>query len=177
MPKLVNMDFKHQWQSIKDSRGFEEFYFFAVALVLAFGTLQTTGTVMDTDKPVVTVVSCSMYPHYDVGDVILVQGKNFEEIKKGDIAIYDSGDSNQNIPIIHRVIEKNLDYLETQGDNNNAQLDFEENVKPDQVYGTAVVSVPKIGMIKLLTMDMLGLSSPQDQFLRLDSIPQCSVQA
>jgi signal peptidase I len=170
------MDLRQGWQRVKKSREFEEFYFFAVALILAFGTLQTTGTVMDTDKPVVTVVSCSMYPHYDVGDVILVQGQEFESIEEGDIAVYESGEPSQSIPVIHRVVVKNQDYLETRGDNNQGQLEFEERVEPEQIYGTAVASVPKIGMVKLIAMDIFGLSGPQDGFLEIDSIPQCSVR-
>lgn len=170
------MDLRQGWQRVKQSRGFEEFYFFAIALILAFGTLQTTGTVMDTDKPVVTVVSCSMYPHYGVGDIILVQGQDFENIEKGDIAVYESGSQDQSIPVIHRVVTIHQDYLETQGDNNNGQLEFEKRVEPGQIHGTAVVSVPKLGMVKLLTMDVLGLSGPQDAFFELDSVPRCSVR-
>lgn len=170
------MDLRRGWQIVRESRGFEEFYFFAIALILAFGTLQTTGTVMDTDKPVVTVVSCSMYPHYGVGDIILVQGQDFENIEEGDIAVYQSGSPDQSIPIIHRVTAKNEDYLETKGDNNNGQLEFEKRVEPEQVHGTAVASVPRIGLVKLLTMDVLGLSSPQDTVLKIDSIPRCSVR-
>lgn len=170
------MDILERWQKIKESRGFKEFYFFALALILAFGTLQTTGTVMDTDKPVVTVVSCSMYPHYDVGEIILVQGKDYEDIQEGDIAVYDSGSQDQSIPIIHRVLVKNQDYLETKGDNNNGQLEFEERVEPEQIHGVAVASVPKIGMVKLLTMDILGLTGPNDGFMQLDKTPQCSVR-
>lgn len=176
MPQLTYMDLRKGWQNIKQSRGFNEFYFFAIALILAFGTLQTTGTVMDTDKPVVTVVSCSMYPHYGVGDIILVQGQEFENIKKGDIAVYESGSPDQSIPVIHRVVAKNDNYLETQGDNNRGQLEFEKKVESEQIHGTAVVSVPKIGMVKLVTMDFLGISGPEDDFLAIDSIPRCSVR-
>lgn len=167
------MDLRNERQRLKQSRAFEEFYFFAIALILAFGTLQTTGTVMETDKPVVTVVSCSMYPHYDVGEIILVQGQDFENIKKGDIAVYESGSEEQSIPVIHRVVSKNQDYIETKGDNNEGQLEFEERVESDQIYGTAVASVPKIGLVKLLTMDILGISGPQDNILEIDSIPKC----
>lgn len=170
---FTNMDFSDKWRKIKETREFKEFYFFAVALILAFGTLQTTGTVMNTDKPVVTVISCSMYPHYDVGDVIVVQGKNYSEIQEEEIAIYESGTSHRSIPIIHRVIEKNPDYLETKGDNNEGQLEFEMRVEPDQIYGTAALKIPKIGLVKLATMDLLGLSGPQDGFLAFDNIPQC----
>jgi len=170
------MDLRRGWQRVKQSRGFEEFYFFAIALILAFGTLQTTGTVMNTDKPVVTVVSCSMYPHYDVGEIILVQGQEFGQIEEGDIAVYESGLPDQSIPVIHRVVSKNQDYLETKGDNNDGQLEFERRVEPEQIHGTAVASVPKIGLVKLLTMDVLGVSRPGDAFLEIDSIPQCSVR-
>lgn len=168
------MDLRQVWQEVKQSRGFQEFYFFGIALILAFGTLQTTGTVMDTDKPVVTVVSCSMYPHYDVGDIILVQGQDFDNIEEGDIAVYESGSPEQSIPVIHRVVSKHQDYLETKGDNNNGQLEFEKRVDPGQIHGTALASVPKIGMVKLFTMDVLGLSGPQDAVFELDSIPQCT---
>lgn len=170
------MDLRQGWHNVKQSRGFDEFYFFAIALILAFGTLQTTGTVMDTDKPVVTVVSCSMYPHYDVGDIILVQGQEFENIEQGDIAVYESGSPDQSIPVIHRVVAKHDNYLETQGDNNRGQLEFEKRVEPEQIHGTAVVSIPKIGMVKLVTMDVFGISGPEDNFLEIDSIPQCSVR-
>lgn len=170
------MDLRQGWQRVKQSRGFEEFYFFAIALILAFGTLQTTGTVMDTDKPVVTVVSCSMYPHYGVGDIILVQGQSFDNIEEGEIAVYESGSQEQSIPIIHRVVTKHQGYLETQGDNNEGQLEFEKHVEPEQIHGVAVASVPKLGMVKLLTMDVLGLSGPQDSIFEVDSIPQCSVR-
>lgn len=168
------MELRQEWKRVKQSRGFEEFYFFGVALILAFGTLQTTGTVMDTDKPVVTVVSCSMYPHYDVGEIILVQGQEFEQIEEGDIAVYESGSQDQSIPVIHRITAKHDDYLETKGDNNEGQLEFEKRVEPRQVHGTAVASVPKIGLVKLFTMDVLGLSGAGDAFLEIDSIPQCS---
>lgn len=171
------MDLVQGWKNFKESREFREFYFFAVALILAFGTLQTTGTVMNTDKPVVTVVSCSMYPEYDVGEVILVKGEEFSQIEEGEIVVYDSDESDRSIPIIHRVIAKNQDYLETQGDNNNGQLEFEKNVEPNQIHGTALASIPKIGLVKLVTMDILGLSGPEDAFLAIDSIPQCAVRA
>lgn len=171
------MELSQGWQEFKNSREFSEFYFFAVALILAFGTLQTTGTVMDTDRPVVTVVSCSMYPHYDVGDIILVQGKQFDKIQEGDIVVYDSESRDTEIPVIHRVIVKKENYLETKGDNNRGQLEFEKRVEPDRIHGVAIAKVPKVGMIKLMTMDVLGLQGPQDRFFLIDSTPDCRVRA
>ncbi len=161
------------WEKVTGSREFDEFYFFAIALILAFGTLQTTGTVFDTDKPVVTVVSCSMYPEYDVGDILVVKGQDYEDIERGDIVVYRTEE--MNIPVVHRVIEKNPGYLETQGDNNQGQLDFEENVTPDQIHGTTAFKIPRVGLVKLLAMDLAGFSG--DAPLVLDAVENCRVRS
>ncbi|WP_347721611.1 signal peptidase I [Candidatus Nanohalococcus occultus] len=232
-----------------DNRAVEELYFIVISLVLAFGILQTTGAVLNTDKPVVSVVSCSMYPQLHVGDILVVQGQNFEDIKEGDVLVYstkqaeisvngqshrvtnygqpepvetsagelsllnventDGGGSPEtaiirfngdkyrieqdrtyqiggasltvesvdgvSIPIVHRVIEKNQDYLETKGDNNNQQLSFETNVTPEQVHGTSLFVIPRIGGLKLLVMDLVGFNG--DQPFVVDSYPSCTERA
>ena len=220
-----------------------EAYFLTVALILAFGMLQTTGTAMNTDRPVVSVVSCSMYPTIGVGDIILVQGKSYENINEGDVLVFkvkevnvtvgeeeyyirDYGDGTVdtaagnisisaiiqdtagqavgavidvdgeqvrliegeaaeingervqmeeavggNIPVIHRVVEKNDDYVETKGDNNRDQLQFEKRIQKDQIHGVEVFKIPKVGGLKLLVMDILGYSG--DQPFEIDTYPQC----
>jgi len=226
------------WKSIKNSDGFGEYYFLAIALILAFGTIQTTGAALETDKPVVTVVSCSMYPEYDVGDIIFVQGTDFDELEVGDIIVYDvpkkiditvdgetygitqdnpayteaggiqlkqvdlqskaaiitingstskiiqgqsfeqnghtievNSISGMNIPVIHRTIEKNENYLETQGDNTVGQHEFEKNITENQIHGKALASAPRIGLVKIITMDLIGFSG--DKPLALDNTPKC----
>ncbi len=163
------MDIGENWRQVKNSRLFDEFYFFAIALILAFGVIQTTGTALNTDKPVVSVVSCSMYPQLHVGDILLVQGMSYEEIEEGDIIVYATPE--MDIPVVHRVIEKNDEFLETQGDNNPDQLSFEEHVEPDQIHGTMLFKVPRIGGLKLLAMDLLGYQG--DAPLVVDSYPRC----
>ncbi len=228
--------------AVKNSREFKEYYFFAIALILAFGTLQTTGSVMNTDRPVVTVVSCSMYPDYDVGDIIGVQGTGYENIEVGDVIVYEvpnkvefsvagekhvlnesnaadyteagavklvqvDGDSKaaivsidgrnakmvegktfdyngqtfevnsvsgMDIPVIHRVIRKNSDHLETQGDNTIGQHEFEKHIEPNQIHGEAVFKIPRIGLVKILAIDILGLGNNAP--LALDSTPNCQVR-
>ncbi|MFB6180997.1 MAG: hypothetical protein ABEJ93_03905 [Candidatus Nanohalobium sp.] len=91
------MEWKDSWQKIRSSEVFENIYFLALALILAYGTLQTTGTVLNTDKAVVSVVSCSMYPEEGEeglykGDILVVKGKPFEEIKEGDTIVYEVPD-------------------------------------------------------------------------------------
>lgn len=143
-----------------ESRSFQEFYFFAIALVLAFGTLQTTGTLLETDRPVVTVTSCSMYPSLNVGDILVLHGTEYENLKEEDIVVYNApASAGMNIPVVHRIIDKREDSLSTQGDNNPGQLDFEDDVNSDQIHGKMIFSVPRIGAVKLLAMDLTGIGA------------------
>lgn len=168
-----------QWKKLKQSREFREFYFFAVALILAFGLLQTTGTALDTEKPVVTVISCSMYPDLGVGDILVVQGTPLEDIEEGDIIVYEAPESGRLVPIVHRVIETHPDYVETQGDNVPVQQDFEKRITEEQIHGVMKFRVPKIGMVKLLAMDIAGIGSDNanpgagNAPLAIDAIPRC----
>jgi len=234
-------------QKIKDGEieSFEWFYFLALALILAFGTIQTTGTTLNTERPVVSVISCSMYPTYNVGDILIVNGQEYNDIQVGDVAIYkvpdrvdfsvngknhtiekdsphhntsvntsigevrllevqpdltngndkallelnseriigseNTGFESSNIqvqgisghpyPIVHRVIDKNPEKLETKGDNNTGQLDFEKNVRPFQIYGTTAFKIPRVGAIKLLIMDLVGFNG--DKPLVIDNMNRC----
>jgi len=235
-------------QKIKagESQSFEWFYFLAVALLLAFGTIQMTGNVIDSERPVVSVISCSMHPEYDVGDILIVSGQDFEDIEVEDVVIYrvpdrvdftvdgqsytleenspdyntsietvigvvrllevdpdlqtgndqallsvdgqrytvsDQGEdevpgleigkiSGQPVPIVHRVVEKQETYLETKGDANNGQLDFEKDVRPFQIYGTASFKIPRIGLLKLIAMDLIGFNG--DKPLVIDNTQLCN---
>ena len=228
----------------------DDIYFILLAVLLAFGTLQTTGAVLETDKPVVTVVSTSMCPDMQVGDILFVKGTSYEQINEEDIVIYDvpdrvefsvdnssyilemngsraststemgevellevhpaqdrsrdrvilsvngaqldepliEGSSYQisghdlridyatdlppgDIPVVHRVIEKNEKYVETLGDANAGQLEFETRVEPDQIHGKVFFKVPRLGLVKLWTMDLIGYAG--DRPLVIDNTPSC----
>lgn len=166
---------KQLWEKLKSTRSFEEFYFFAIALILAFGIIQTTGTVLATEKPVVSVVSCSMYPQLHVGDILLVKGTDYSRIQEGDVIVYSTPE--MNIPVVHRVLGKNESFLETRGDNNPGQLEFEKKVESEQIHGKILFRIPRIGALKLLAMDMLGLNqNGSDRPLVIDSYPECRIK-
>ncbi len=170
------MDFQNLKQKIEENKGFNEFYFFAIALILAFGTLEVTGTALETDKPVVTVVSCSMYPELNVGDILVIKGEDFETYQEGDIIVFDVSQDDSEIPIIHRIIEKGDDYVGAQGDNNPEQQSFEERIEPEQIHGRTVFKIPRVGLLKLLAIDITGFGDPTNQPFVLDSTDQCSVR-
>lgn len=227
-------------------RNLDDLYFLLVALLLAFGTLQTAGTVLDTEKPVVTVVSPSMCNALQVGDILFVRGTDYASIEEGDIVVYDVPDRMEfsvdgrsytlegegsavntsigtvelvdvipaedrsmdqalvringepvrldetssyqqggttleigyltdlpagDIPVVHRVVEKNPDYVQTMGDANAGQLEFESRIEPEQIHGKVVAVVPRLGLVKLLTMDLIGFSG--DRPFMIDATPSC----
>lgn len=91
-----------------NSEVFEQVFFISLALILAFGTIQTTGSALETERPVVSVISCSMYPVYNVGDILVVEGKEFQDIEVGDIAIYRVPEKVElNVDGENYVLEKN----------------------------------------------------------------------
>jgi|TARA_Y100000310_G_scaffold107162_2_gene105619 hypothetical protein len=83
---------------------------------------------------------------FNKGDILFIIGAKPEKLKVGDVIIFNAGTNN---PIIHRIVD--LDPLETIGDNNNGQLNFEKSIQENQVMGKAVFKIaPYVGWIKLI---------------------------
>lgn len=82
----------------------------------------------------------SMEPVLESGDYIMFHTVNYEDIVVGDIIIYKSqeGVMKGNF-IVHRVIEKNSEYLITKGDHNDAA--DSERITRDMVYGRYIMTV------------------------------------
>ncbi|MFB6245276.1 MAG: signal peptidase I [Candidatus Nanohaloarchaea archaeon] len=234
---------------VDENRFLDETYFIILSVVLAFGILQTMGTGLGTEKPVVTVISTSMCPALQVGDILLVKHTDYSKIEEGDVIVYNVPDTAklvvngqsyflrvngtrqtdtadtpagqirlrdvkvptrgedtaaleiddqvfkveegetyningakvkveyltdlpyQNVPIVHRVVRKTPSYLETIGDNNPTQLEFEKRVRPSQIYGTVYFEIIRIGLVKILAMDFLGYGG--DRPFIFDSTPTC----
>jgi signal peptidase len=94
------------------------------------------------------ISSGSMRPTIETGDVVLIDEISINDIQKGDVIQYDM----DGIPTVHRVYdikqteEKNLVFI-TKGDANNAP--DVDPVKPEQIQGKAVFTIPKLGWIPL----------------------------
>ncbi|MDY6774324.1 MAG: signal peptidase I [Candidatus Nanohaloarchaea archaeon] len=122
--------------------------FVVVALLLAYGIYQTAGLALNTEVPVVAVTSGSMEPTLHRGDMIVVQGEPWKETEEGEIIVFRTDE--MPVPVIHRVIKKNSTALETKGDALARQHPFEKYITKDQVMGTALFTIPKLGYVKLL---------------------------
>ncbi len=98
-----------------------------------------------------TILTASMAPTYDIGDVIIVKIAGPEDIDVGDVITFNpSRDSDAYLT--HRVYEKYDDYegtgvtcFKTKGDANNAEDSF--LIESDRVIGTVKFGIPKLGYV------------------------------
>ena len=91
-----------------------------------------------------TVISGSMRPSLDVGDVVIIAKVSADTIKPGDIIQFREAEG---IATVHRVveiqeIEENMVFV-TQGDANRAP--DPDPVLADNVVGKVIFSIPKVG--------------------------------
>lgn len=90
--------------------------------------------------PVVQTQSCSNYPTLAPGNIIFVEDTDFENIKEGDTVVYKA--PSEGFTVLHQVINKSEDSLQTKGENNGQRLPFEKNVEPSQIWGTSAFIIP-----------------------------------
>lgn len=98
-----------------------------------------------------TVLTGSMAPTYNVGDIIFVQLRDPAEINVGDVITFNPS-QDSDAYLTHRVTEKIENYegsgvtcFRTQGDANNAQDTF--LIDGQRVIGTVNFGIPKIGYV------------------------------
>jgi len=120
-----------------------------LAVITAFAAYQVLAYVLQTNTPMVSVVSCSMFPNMHTGDLVLVAKADY---KVGDIIVYNSPAGT----IIHRVVKVNEDgTLESKGDNNFGQNPYEHNIAKEQISGKALLAIPLLGYPRMAIMPML----------------------
>ncbi|NVM16717.1 MAG: signal peptidase I [Candidatus Lokiarchaeota archaeon] len=125
---------------------------------LVFFILQVS---LNTESPIVVVISGSMEPTIHEGDLLFVAGIDAEDIKNGtaedkdgDVIVFNAqglwiGAPQE--PIVHRVIDKyqigDTWYFITKGDANTLQDN--EPVPESRVIGVVVGGIPYIGWVKI----------------------------
>lgn len=90
-----------------------------------------------------TIMSGSMRPSIDVGDMVIVRDVNAESVVEGDIVLYWNGDE----MVVHRVVDmehdRNNRVFVTKGDANSTP--DSEPVTARQIQGKVMFTVPMIG--------------------------------
>jgi len=117
---------------------------------------------LDTDTPMVVVISDSMAPKINKGDLLFIQGEDPEDIQVGDVIVFDADWSGApDEPIVHRVVDIRKvggDWeFRTQGDANKYK--DEEWIDEDDIRGVVCGRIPYVGWIKIVLTDY-GLFIP-----------------
>lgn len=117
-----------------------------IAIFIYHGLIYALGT----NRPVIDVVSESMSPNINRGDLVIVKHARPEDIKTGDVIVFDT--LSEPLPVIHRVYKINDDgTFQTLGDNNRGiQHDWEKQIERKDIVGKAVLVIPYIGWVKII---------------------------
>lgn len=75
------------------------------------------GILLDNDSPIVVVLTESMYPGFERGDILFLSPKKYKDYHVNDMTVFQL--RKNDIPIVHRVIKRFGDRILTKGDNNN----------------------------------------------------------
>jgi signal peptidase len=136
-----------------------------VGLVMAYVINTGLGYALDTQKPVMAVVSSSMEPEFYKGDLIVAKGVPPETLEVGDIIVY--GNPVKKIDVVHRVVDIEYSshhiYFYTKGDNNETNPEWDQNsglappVMDEWVRGKVVLVIPKLGWFKVILTEILGI--------------------
>jgi signal peptidase len=159
--------------------------YLALGYIIAVGANAGLSYGLNTNYPVVAVVSTSMehsnventfYPWLEQnnisvenarqwrfdkglhkGDLVVVHGVDFEKIKIGDVIVYRLPGKE---PIIHRVVDIEDGALITKGDN-NYWADQKNNgiappIKEENVQGRAIIHIPLLGWVKIAFLQLIG---------------------
>jgi signal peptidase len=127
---------------------------------------------LNTNTPMVVVISGSMEPTILKGDLLFVQGKDPDLIKngtiegkEGDVIVFDAWNLPgwsfpPRDPVVHRVVDKWYDggwFFLTKGDANPTVDDAP--IPENRIFGVVVGRIPYIGWVKILLTDS-GLLIP-----------------
>lgn len=155
----------------------------ALGIMIAFLLNQGLAYALDTDLPVVAVISGSMthdattpqvfyqwlednmkynqsyidswpiHNGFAIGDLPIIEGSSSYQV--GDVIVYSI--QGQQVPIIHRIIKINSDgtYM-TKGDHNPTLLPFEGVVRKEQIHGKVIFIIPKLGYFKVIESKLVG---------------------
>ena len=130
-------------------------FYVIVGVLLALFLNQGLAFALSTDMPIVAVESNSMVPTFYKGDILILQGVPSSDLVTGDVIVFSP--PNQQIPVVHRIIEINSDgTFQTKGDANAGQIYYEKSIKASQIHGKEIMIIPFLGWVKILTIDFIA---------------------
>jgi hypothetical protein len=100
----------------------------------------------------------------NIGDVLVLRGKNPEDVEVGEVLIFIPQDRNFYLtkgPVIHRVVKRWEDengkfHFQTKGDHNSKSFqNFENDIIEDDVLAVSAVRIPYIGYAKIVLSNII----------------------
>jgi signal peptidase I len=111
---------------------------------------QVLTRTLNSENPTLTVMSHSMYPALNRGDLILVKETTLEEIEVGTVVVFRHKDG----LAVHRVVQIQGQSIVTKGDANpeaDNPITYDDIVGRVPTIGDSLVKIPLVGRIALLT--------------------------
>ncbi|KAL2110656.1 hypothetical protein VUR80DRAFT_914 [Thermomyces stellatus] len=131
---------------------------FGLILSSAFMMWKGLCTITDSPSPIVVVLSGSMEPAFQRGDLLLLWNREWpRETEVGEVVVYNVKD--KDIPIVHRVVRKfgtgPQAKLLTKGDNNSGDdtelyARGQDYLARSDIIGSVVAYVPFVGYVTIL---------------------------
>ena len=150
---MTTATFKRIWKN----EYFQTVIMIVLMVVIVFGFWYGSQLVLNTQYPALAVVSTSMLPTLNVGDVIIVQGVSVTQINAnytiGDIVVFRRPiPSDPEYRIVHRAVNKvqNSDgtwTITTHGDNN--PIGYNEEFNSKNLIGKVIARIPYMGNFPL----------------------------
>jgi signal peptidase len=124
-----------------------------ILAAIAIAVCVMPGLIAGTTQ-ILTVMSDSMSPDINAGDMVIIKAIDPAEIEVGDIVTY--APRMYGVVITHRVIDidETGNYV-TKGDA-NAKKDI-STVKPEQIIGRCEMTIPYLGYLALPAILLLGM--------------------
>jgi len=135
---------------------------FASTFVSAFIFWRGLGLLCGVENPIVIVLSGSMEPALRRGDLLIIAKPSDGQYRVGDVTVFQPPFNSKNaIPIVHRVIQTQLDnnrqYLLTKGDNNSLDDEVlykgEQRIQARHIKGKVIGYLPYVGHVSILMND------------------------
>jgi len=124
---------------------------------ISYGGWAVLRLTMATENPVLVVVSGSMVPTLNVGDIIFIKGMPAEKIEAGTIIVFHSPREYDTL-VVHRVVQKTNNngtiYFRTKGDFNRYTDDW--TVPDKNIVGVYSARVPYIGIVVMRLREPAG---------------------
>ncbi|ROW01102.1 hypothetical protein VSDG_02757 [Cytospora chrysosperma] len=131
---------------------------FGLVLSTAFMMWKGLSVVSDSPSPIVVVLSGSMEPAFQRGDLLFLWNRNLlQDTDVGEIVVYNV--RGKDIPIVHRIVRKfgkgEHAKLLTKGDNNAADdtelyAKGQDYLERQDIIGSVVGYIPFVGYVTIM---------------------------